>query len=318
MSPKVARRDERCSRWKTARDRRRCRAGRRPMRRPRPGSNEPASRATMAASSRSVRRCRCETIRTCSRRATAPASPRRAPSRSFRGACRPAARRRQSAPARAGRAVARTGSRRTRIWRDHRRALRGRVARHSFKAEGAWLWTVKDWIDRRWMRMSDTTAWSPAWRASRPRQGGAAAVARARTALRRALRRRGRRPRGAGRCRGDQAERQAPGADGRFLPRLHGRPICLRSDRREPLSTTCSRWAASRGTRRTALVPPGEGEAGRGDAVPAARRRARLPRPRGRGAGRRPFGRGRACARLRGHRRDRAGAHYPQGRAQGG
>ena len=23
----------------------------------------------------------------------------------------------------------------------------------AFKAEGAWLWTVKDWIDRRWMRM---------------------------------------------------------------------------------------------------------------------------------------------------------------------
>ena len=26
-------------------------------------------------------------------------------------------------------------------------ASRGRL-----KAEGAWLWTVKDWIDRRWMR----------------------------------------------------------------------------------------------------------------------------------------------------------------------
>lgn len=27
------------------------------------------------------------------------------------------------------------------------------ASRDLFKAEGAWLWTVKDWIDRRWMRM---------------------------------------------------------------------------------------------------------------------------------------------------------------------
>jgi selenide,water dikinase len=27
------------------------------------------------------------------------------------------------------------------------------ASRGAFKAEGAWLWTVKDWIDRRWMRM---------------------------------------------------------------------------------------------------------------------------------------------------------------------
>lgn len=27
------------------------------------------------------------------------------------------------------------------------------ASRGIFKAEGAWLWTVKDWIDRRWMRM---------------------------------------------------------------------------------------------------------------------------------------------------------------------
>jgi len=46
-------------------------------------------------------------------------------------------------------------------WRPQRRHLalistgeRYAVAsRGAFKAEGAWLWTVKDWIDRRWMRM---------------------------------------------------------------------------------------------------------------------------------------------------------------------
>jgi selenide,water dikinase len=26
------------------------------------------------------------------------------------------------------------------------------ASRGIFKAEGAWLWTVKDWIDRRWIR----------------------------------------------------------------------------------------------------------------------------------------------------------------------
>jgi selenide, water dikinase len=48
-----------------------------------------------------------------------------------------------------------------RPWRPQRRHLalistgeRYAVAsRGSFKAEGAWLWTVKDWIDRRWMHM---------------------------------------------------------------------------------------------------------------------------------------------------------------------
>ena len=49
----------------------------------------------------------------------------------------------------------------TRAWRPQRRHLalistgeRYAVAsRGAFKAEGAWLWTLKDWIDRRWMRM---------------------------------------------------------------------------------------------------------------------------------------------------------------------
>ena len=48
----------------------------------------------------------------------------------------------------------------TRPWTPQRRHLalistgeRYAVAsRGIFKAEGAWLWTVKDWIDRRWMR----------------------------------------------------------------------------------------------------------------------------------------------------------------------
>jgi selenide,water dikinase len=48
-----------------------------------------------------------------------------------------------------------------RAWRPQRRHLalistgeRYAVAsRGGFKAEGAWLWTLKDWIDRRWMRM---------------------------------------------------------------------------------------------------------------------------------------------------------------------
>jgi selenide,water dikinase len=31
------------------------------------------------------------------------------------------------------------------------------ASRGAFKAEGAWLWTVKDWIDRRWMRMYQDT-----------------------------------------------------------------------------------------------------------------------------------------------------------------
>ena len=31
------------------------------------------------------------------------------------------------------------------------------VSRGPFKAEGAWLWTVKDWIDRRWMATSPAT-----------------------------------------------------------------------------------------------------------------------------------------------------------------
>ncbi len=31
------------------------------------------------------------------------------------------------------------------------------ASRGIFKAEGAWLWTVKDWIDRRWMRMYQDT-----------------------------------------------------------------------------------------------------------------------------------------------------------------
>ena len=48
-----------------------------------------------------------------------------------------------------------------RRWRPQKRYLalistgeRYAVAsRGWFKAEGAWLWTLKDWIDRRWMRM---------------------------------------------------------------------------------------------------------------------------------------------------------------------
>lgn len=32
------------------------------------------------------------------------------------------------------------------------------ASRGAFKAEGAWLWRVKDWIDRRWMRMYQDTA----------------------------------------------------------------------------------------------------------------------------------------------------------------
>jgi selenide,water dikinase len=32
------------------------------------------------------------------------------------------------------------------------------ASRGSFKAEGAWLWRLKDWIDRRWMRMYQDTA----------------------------------------------------------------------------------------------------------------------------------------------------------------
>lgn len=50
---------------------------------------------------------------------------------------------------------------RMKAWRPQRRHLalistgeRYAVAsRGAFKAEGAWVWTVKDWIDRRWMRM---------------------------------------------------------------------------------------------------------------------------------------------------------------------
>jgi selenide,water dikinase len=52
-----------------------------------------------------------------------------------------------------------------RAWRPQRRHLalistgeRYAVAsRGKFKAEGAWLWTLKDWIDRRWMRMYQDT-----------------------------------------------------------------------------------------------------------------------------------------------------------------
>ena len=31
------------------------------------------------------------------------------------------------------------------------------ASRGWMKAEGAWLWTVKDWIDRRWVRMYQDT-----------------------------------------------------------------------------------------------------------------------------------------------------------------
>lgn len=42
------------------------------------------------------------------------------------------------------------------------------ASRGAFKAEGAWLWTVKDWIDRRWMRMYQDTDLMIARMAAKP------------------------------------------------------------------------------------------------------------------------------------------------------
>ena len=41
------------------------------------------------------------------------------------------------------------------------------ASRGIFKAEGAWLWTLKDWIDRRWMRMYKDTDAMTRWMAGR-------------------------------------------------------------------------------------------------------------------------------------------------------
>jgi selenide,water dikinase len=71
-------------------------------------------------------------------------------------------------------------------WRPQRRHLalistgeRYAVAsRGWFKAEGAWLWTLKDWIDRRWMRMyRDTDAMLARMAAHAPAAGSPQAAA---------------------------------------------------------------------------------------------------------------------------------------------
>ena len=95
-------------------------------------------------------------------------------------------------------------------------------------------------------RMIARMARKPAAAAARGRSGDALrrmrrqgrpgpAVARAGAARAGARRRCDRRARRAGRCRRDRAAgRQASGADGRFLPRLHRRSVCVRRNRREP------------------------------------------------------------------------------------
>jgi selenide,water dikinase len=48
------------------------------------------------------------------------------------------------------------------------------ASRGALKAEGAWLWTVKDWIDRRWMRMYQEVDAMRARMAQRPRSAAPA------------------------------------------------------------------------------------------------------------------------------------------------
>ena len=220
-------------------------------------------------------------------------------------------------------------------WRPQRRYLalistgeRYAVAsRGWFKTEGAWVWTLKDWIDRRWMRMyQDADAMMARMRAAASgaapaagiedmRCGGCGVEDRAGPAVARAVapcagacRRRRHRPRRARRCRGDGAAPGPPsGADGRFLPRVRGRSLCVRRDRRQSCAERHLRhgWRAAPRAR-DRRHSSGVGRQGRGNAVPASGRRARLPRPRRRRAGRRPFQRGRGGgARAVRHRRRR-------------
>ena len=152
------------------------------------------------------------------------------------------------------------------------------ASRGVLKAEGAWLWTVKDWIDRRWMRMyRDSDHRLPdgaqagravargrtgdALRRMRRRQGRAGpAVARARTACAGAFRRRGRRPRRAGRCRRVRGRATSTWCRRSIFsaPSSMTRMSSARSPR-TMRSMTCSRWRPPRYALATAVVPPGQG-----------------------------------------------------------
>jgi len=81
---------------------------------------------------------------------------------------------RKSAPARARRCDQSVASARRHLALISTGEKYAIASRGAFKAEGAWLWTVKDWIDRRWMRMYQDVE---AMIARMPAQPGAAASA---------------------------------------------------------------------------------------------------------------------------------------------
>jgi phosphonate transport system permease protein len=209
--------------------------------------------------------------------------------------------------------------------------------RNGVVVEGAWVWRLKDWIDRRFMRkFSDLPEMAPPVprrpaaavadagalkeiSAMAMRCGGCGAKVGA-TVLSRALgrhrpggaRRRGGRPRRARRCGGGRHGRAEVGdPDGRLLPRHRGRPLPVREDRRHARARRRLRHGggAANGARHRDRALRAGGQ-GRGRPV-ADDDRGQRGAARGRlRACRRPHERrGRALARLRGD-----GARGPRGR----
>ena len=176
------------------------------------------------------------------------------------------------------------------------------ASRGPFAAQGAYLWRLKQWIDRRWMRryrelpeMRRGGRGADALRRLRRQGAGRRARPRHGTAAAGDQRRGHDRPRQPRRRGADRFSRRAAiVADRRFLPRDGRRPVSVRADRRDPCARRhlCDgRPAGDRACDRHAAA--GASGDRRARSFSHAARRPRRARAGGRGAGRRPQRRGR-------------------------